>query len=93
VLPKLYRFGRYSIFFWSNEDMEPIHVHICVGKLTSNATKVWLTRNGRCILAHNKGKIPPEDLNQIFETIEDNFFLIYSEWKSHFKTDNIKFFA
>ena len=46
----------YSIF-WSNENNEPIHVHVTKGKPTPNATKIWLTKSGGCIVASNGSKI------------------------------------
>ena len=42
----------YKIYFWSNENNEPIHVHISKGKLTQNSTKVWLAKAGGCILGY-----------------------------------------
>ena len=69
-MPKLYDLGQYSIFFWSNENEEPIHVHVCVGRATINATKIWLTANGDCIVAHNRNRIPNSDLNEIMESIK-----------------------
>lgn len=47
----------YKVYFWSNENNEPIHVHIAKGKPTSNGTKIWLTRTGGCILASNGSDI------------------------------------
>ncbi|WP_423806831.1 DUF4160 domain-containing protein, partial [Phascolarctobacterium succinatutens] len=28
-------------YFWANENMEPIHVHVAKGTQTPNATKFW----------------------------------------------------
>jgi hypothetical protein len=55
-LPSLFQIGSYRIFFWSNENNEPIHVHIGKGKPTPNATKIWITAAGGCIVANNSGK-------------------------------------
>ena len=41
-MPSLFRIGKYIIYFWSNENDEPIHVHIGEKRPTANATKVWL---------------------------------------------------
>ena len=43
----------YTVYFWSNENNEPIHVHVTKGKPTPNATKIWLTKSGGCIVASN----------------------------------------
>ena len=92
-MPKLFKVGRYIIFFWSNEAGEPIHVHIAMAKPTSNATKIWITRSGGCIVAHNKSQIPQKDLNKLLEVIQDNFFYICSEWKGFFDVDDIRFYC
>jgi len=44
-------------------------VHICKGKLSPNATKVWLTKNGGCILANNGSHIPEKELRELMEFI------------------------
>lgn len=47
LMPKaLLDFMGYSFFFWSNEEGEPPHIHVCKGTPNSNATKFWLTKNG-----------------------------------------------
>ena len=33
----------YKVYFWTNENNEPIHVHISKGKPNGNTTKVWIT--------------------------------------------------
>ena len=45
-LPSLFLVGGYRVFFWSNENGEPIHVHVCKDVPSPNATKLWLTREG-----------------------------------------------
>lgn len=64
-LPSIFTVSGYKVFFWSNENGEPIHVHIAKGKPTSNATKVWLTKSGGCILANNGSNIPQKELNEL----------------------------
>ncbi|MBR1760851.1 MAG: DUF4160 domain-containing protein [Schwartzia sp.] len=29
-------------FFWSRENNEPVHVHVCKGKPHKDATKIWM---------------------------------------------------
>lgn len=41
-LPKLFMVSGYTVYFWSRENDEPIHVHISKGKPTPNATKFGL---------------------------------------------------
>ena len=38
-LPNLFTVSGYKVYFWSNEDGEPIHVHVAKGKPSPNATK------------------------------------------------------
>jgi len=86
----------YKFYFWSNEDGEPIHIHISKGSPTSNSTKVWLTKSGGCILSNNNSKIPENDLNKLLIIISKHYFLIISKWKEFYKinnTDEIKFYC
>ena len=92
-LPSLFMVSGYKVFFWSNENEEPIHVHIAKGKPSPNATKIWLTRAGGCIVASNGSKISQKELNELMEFISAQFFLICSEWKRFFVEDEIKFYC
>lgn len=92
-MPNLFECLGYKIYFWSNENFEPIHVHISKDVPNSNSTKVWLTKSGGCIVANNDSKIPAKDLNNLLESIAVNYFLIVSEWKNFFGTDEVKFYC
>lgn len=92
-MPSIFTIGSYKVFFWSNENNEPIHVHITQGKPTANAAKIWLTKNGGCIIANNREHIPASELNELLEIIQAQYFLICSEWKKHFKTEEILFYC
>ena len=86
----------YKIYFWANENNEPIHVHISKGKLTQNSTKVWLTKAGGCILANNNSKIPEHELNKILSIVSKHYFLIISKWQEYYKIeskDEVKFYC
>lgn len=83
-MPKLFQIGEYIIFFWSNENGEPIHVHIAKGKPSASATKIWLTQSGGCVLANNNSRILNQDLNELMDVISAQFFLICRKWKEHF---------
>ena len=56
---------------------------------TSNGqlNQIWLTRNGGCLLAHNKGQIPPKDLRDIMDVVTFNHKLICDEWHERFQGD------
>lgn len=66
-MPQIFKFGPYRIYFWTNENkpLEPIHVHIASGRPAENATKIWITKNGKCYLCHNKSKIPDHILKMM----------------------------
>ena len=61
TLPNLFSVSGYKVYFWSNENDEPIHVHVSKGKPSPNATKIWLTKAGRCVVANNWSKIPSKE--------------------------------
>ena len=92
-MPNLFKYLGYTIYFWANENFEPIHVHISKGNSQANSTKVWLTKSGNCILANNNSKIPNKDLKNLLIAIEANYFLIVSEWKAFYGTNNVKFYC
>lgn len=92
-LPKILQVGPYIIYFWSNENNEPIHVHIAEKTPSANGTKVWLTKGGDTILANNKSNIPEDKLNKLLKLISDNFFFICSEWIKKFGKECLKFYC
>ena len=51
-MPQVFKIGPYWVYFWSNEGrpLEPIHVHVAEGSPAPNATKIWITRSGKCYL-------------------------------------------
>lgn len=93
TLPSLFTVCGYKVYFWPNENGEPIHVYVAKGKPSANATKIWLTRSGGCILANNGSEIPRQELAELMEFISAQFFLICSEWKRFFVTDTIRFYC
>ena len=89
-MPSIFEISGYKIYFWSNENDEPIHIHISKGNPTKNSTKVWLTQAGGCILANNKSRIPDSDLNKLLNIISKHYFLIVSTWKEYYHIDSVK---
>ena len=92
-LPNLFTIEGYKVYFWSNELNEPIHVHISKGTPTENATKVWITSAGGCIVQANGSRIPQKELSELLEVISAQFFYICRKWKEHFAVDEIKFYC
>ena len=73
--------------------MEPVHVHISKGKPRPNSTKVWLTKNGGCIVANNNSRIPKNELNELLEVISLYYFKIIYRWKEIYGNNSLKFYC
>ena len=82
-MPQVFVILGYIVYFWSNENDEPIHVHVRKGSPQKDATKVWITEDGP-VLEHNKSKIPKKDLKRILAWIAMNDELIIKKWQFHF---------
>ena len=84
-LPTLFEIYGYRVFFWSNETGEPVHVHVCKGKPTANATKIWLPPESNPILANNNSNIPDKELKRILKMVALNRDSIIAQWYDYFK--------
>lgn len=62
-------------------------------KLTSNSTKIWLTKSGGCIVSNNNGHIPENELNRLLEIVALYYFKIVSKWKETYGKNEVKFFC
>ena len=51
-MPQVFKLGAYTVFFWSNENdpLEPVHVHVGIGKPRKDATKIWITEAGKALV-------------------------------------------
>ena len=85
-MPQIFRFGSYWVYFGTNENkpLEPVHVHISKGHPTGNATKVWITRNGKCFMCHNNSKIPEKTLKNMMRMIEARSSEVIEKWNEYF---------
>lgn len=63
-MPQIFKIGSYTVYFWMNENqpLEPVHIHVSKGIPSSNATKIWITKSGKCLLCNNNSKIPKRQL-------------------------------
>ena len=86
-MPQIFKIGSYLVYFWSNENepLEPIHVHVSEGAPYENATKIWLTQSGRCLLCHNNSHIPNKKLRDIMDIIAARHSDIENKWLMYFK--------
>ena len=88
-MPKALRdFLGMSFFFWSNEQsgnaLEPIHIHVCKGNPSQNATKFWLLQSGAVELCHNGSQLSENELARATEYIKSNYNAIVAAWYQHF---------
>ena len=90
-MPQFIRAAGYKIYFWSNEEGEPIHFHATKGDPSKNDTKIWLLSNGSLKIAHNKGHISERDLSKIFSAMQAYYFEFIDYWKSFFAGE-VKFY-
>lgn len=74
----------YQISIWSNENGEPIHVHISKKKPSKNSTKMWLTSDGKFIPANkNDKRIPSKELRNIAIKLNQNSKMIRDFWVAY----------
>lgn len=92
-MPQIFKIGSYWVYFWANENepLEPVHVHIAEGKPTSNATKIWITKAGKCLLCNNNSQIPNKKLREIIRIVEANSNEIKQKWFDFF--NQIEFYC
>ena len=85
-MPQVFKIGAYTIFFWIGEGnpLEPVHVHISEGVPTANATKIWITKSGKALLANNSSHIQLSDLRRLMRIIEANSDTVCSMWIKYF---------
>ncbi len=85
-MPQVFKIGVYVVFLWFAEGvpLEPIHIHVCEGVPSQNATKIWITKSKKVLLCHNKSKIPQHKLNIIMKVIEARADEIIAKWTNYF---------
>ena len=85
-MPQVFKIGSYWVYFWANEQdpLEPVHVHISLGTPRENATKVWITRRGKCLLCHNNSHIPEPALRNMMRIIEARSSEVMDKWTEFF---------
>ncbi|MBP8715242.1 MAG: DUF4160 domain-containing protein [Lachnospiraceae bacterium] len=85
-MPQVFKIGSYWVYFWSNENdpLEPVHVHVAKDRPVANATKIWITKSGKCLLCNNNSHIPDRTLANIIDIIEARSDEVIDKWKNHF---------
>ena len=79
-MPTIFNVFGYHIYFWSNENNEPIHDHAAMGSPRGNATKFWILASGDVLLAENDRNIPAKDIRLLKDFIRANSKQIVAEW-------------
>lgn len=93
-MPQVFKFGPYTVYFWSNEGnpQEPIHVHVSIGEPDANGLKIWITENGHCFPDNPRGnrQISKKALKDILPVIEAESDYIVEKWFDHFGSGTFK---
>ena len=85
-MPQVFKIGPYWVYLWANENdpLELIHVHVAEGAPSANATKVWITKAGKCLLCNNNFQIPERVLRNILRIIEARSSEVIEKWTAFF---------
>ena len=85
-MPQIFKIGAYWVYFWANENkpLEPVHVHIAEGAPRADATKIWITKSGNCLLCNNNSGIPQNTLRNIMRIIEARSGEVIEKWSEFF---------
>ena len=85
-MPQIFKIGSFWVYFWANENkpLEPVHVHVAEGRPVENATKIWITQAGKCMLCNNASHIPANRLKLIIRVIEANSEEVVAKWQEYF---------
>lgn len=85
-MPQIFKIGSYWVYFQSNESdpLEPVHVHISQGSPTQNATKIWITSKGKCLVCNNSSQIPKHTLKNMERMIEARSEEVIKKWNDYF---------
>src|SRR5699024_12564428 len=80
------KIGQNLLYFWANEcdPLEPVQVHVAEGAPSANATKVWITKAGKCLLCNNNSQIPDRVLRNILRIIEARSSEVVEKWIAFF---------
>lgn len=78
-MPTLLLLNGFRFFFYSNENNEPIHVHIEKGDAIG---KVWLEPTVKVVYMQGFNS---KEIGFILETIETNFEVFKLKWNEHFR--------
>lgn len=76
-MPTIFREGRFRFFFYSNEGMEPRHVHV---QVDTNVAKLWLDP----VSVANPGRLSARDLAEAQRVARRRRQECIAAWQAHF---------
>ena len=85
-MPVYVRYKGWYVYFWPNENDEPIHFHIAEGNPAENATKIWILSNNSFKLANNHSQVPPKILRHILAVMQASIEEYKALWLQYQKT-------
>jgi hypothetical protein len=77
-MPAIFTVNGFRFFFWSNENDEPMHVHVEKGDAEG---KVWLVPTIKIAYMHG---FTSKDQKKIIEIITKRLSTIKQKWNEHF---------
>jgi hypothetical protein len=87
-MPVYIRYSGWYVYFWTDEEDEPVHFHIAEGKPKSNATKIWVLKNGSFRLMNNNSSVPPKILSHILAVMQvslDEYLELWFQYQHSMK--------
>ncbi len=84
-MPVYIRYSGWYVYFWTNENGEPIHFHIAQGKPAANATKIWVLKNSSFKIENNNSKVPANVLRHILAVMQASVDEYKDYWLTYHK--------
>jgi len=78
-MPKVHYFKGYEFFFYSNEENEPMHIH--VGK-AEGIGKIWLEPEVEVNYFYD---FTPKEKRELMEIVHEHLELFKKSWNEYFK--------
>ncbi len=76
-MPTILRVGKFRFFFFSNEGLEPVHVHV---ESAEDYAKFWLQPVALAGSVGYNGK----ELTRLRKVVEENAALFVEKWNEYF---------
>ena len=76
-MPRITRIGPYRLFFYSNEGVEPLHIHV---QRESKVAKFWLQPVG----LRSSTRFSPEELRKLERLVRENQERLLEAWHGYF---------